>query len=162
MLPPHVTLRAGLPWPWRRTRAHACVLPATWGVRRLRVHARGTLDAETLRHELFHVAQDRAHLGGRGLGFLRPFTIAYVAHALRCGTGRAHPLEAPAYAGAPLAAAAWPFWRTLRDATPGARRLPAALGWPLTLLWTAALTLGVAAGALLLALTEPARRERHP
>ena len=103
-----VRVHAGPPPLLRWKRARAMVLPCAWHPRRVHVHL-ATDDPAALRHEAIHVLQYQQM--GPGLGFLRPFVVAYLAWVPWRGTGRSHPMEVPAYADRPEAST--PFWRTL-------------------------------------------------
>ena len=103
-----VRLHEGIPPLLRWRGARAMVLPCAWHPRRVHVHL-SAVDLPTLLHEAAHVQQYQDL--GPGVGYLRPFTVAYLAWAPFRGTGRAHPLEAPAYAGRRDERAR--FWRVL-------------------------------------------------
>lgn len=87
-----VRLRRGLPW-WARPGTRAMVLPRPRG---LTIRVREDVDAASpagralLAHEAVHVAQ-----AARGRW---RWAARYLWLALWHGFGRAHPLEAPAYA----------------------------------------------------------------
>ena len=103
-----VRFHDGIPPLLRRRGVRAMVLPCAWHPRRVHVHL-ATRDVETLVHEAVHVQQYQDM--GPGLGYLRPFTVAYLAWVPWRGTGRAHPLEAPAYEGRHAERAR--FWRAV-------------------------------------------------
>jgi len=78
-------------------------LPNFYGVHGIKVYfAAGQYDPctcdglETPVHEAYHVQQYRELLDGYGLGFLRAFTIAYLAGSLR-GGGSGHDMEGAAH-----------------------------------------------------------------
>jgi hypothetical protein len=93
-----VEFHEGIPALLRWKGARAMVLPCAWHPRRVHVHvAQGHEDIlpKILRHEGVHVQQYQAL--GAGVGYLRPFVIAYLGWVPFRGTGRRHPMEAPAY-----------------------------------------------------------------
>lgn len=83
----------------------AITLPATFSTRQVRVYIHPDYwQPESLRgrglflHEAFHILQVQDVWQGRGLGFLRPFTVLYFA----CGAANrfrydGHPMESDAY-----------------------------------------------------------------
>lgn len=83
----------------------AITLPATFSTRQVRVYIHPDYwQPESLRgrglflHEAFHILQVQDVWQGRGLGFLRPFTVLYFA----CGAANrfryaGHPMETDAY-----------------------------------------------------------------
>ena len=112
-----VRIHAGIPWLLRWTGARGMVLPCAWHSRRVHVHL-ATQDVGLLLHEAAHVQQYQDL--GPGLGYLRPFVVAYLGWVPFRGMGRRHPLEAPAYEARPDARAR--FWRCVAGAG-GARWL---------------------------------------
>jgi hypothetical protein len=139
----------------------AITLPATFSTRQVRVYIHPDYwKPESVRgrglflHEAFHILQVQDVWQGRGLGFLRPFTVLYFA----CGAANrfrydGHPMETDAYriAGYPsslfeqtasepfelahfcgscdpvvTAASGIDFWGKLVASTPGFSRLAAA------------------------------------
>lgn len=131
-----VEFHEGIPAALRWKGARAMVLPCAWHPRRVHVHVdaeagrEGPALADLLLHEGIHVRQYQRL--GAGVGYLRPFVVAYLGWAPFRGTGRRHPMEAPAYARA-------------EGPTPGFWRLVAGEGrarW----LAPARLLLGVAGG----------------
>lgn len=107
-----VRFHDGVPAALRWKGARAMALPSAWHPRRVHVHV-ATDDPAILRHEAVHVRQYQDL--GPGLGYLRPFVVAYLGWVPFRGTGPRHPLEAPAYA------LQW-------DPTPGFWRLMAGQG----------------------------------
>jgi hypothetical protein len=100
-----VSFHAGLPHLLRLAANQGITLPATFGVRRVRVY----IDPrwwrpDTVRglglvlHECFHAQQIQESPGGRGLGLLHPFIALYLACAAANRFRYAgHPLESDAF-----------------------------------------------------------------
>lgn len=100
-----VTFHEGIPFPLSLTRARAMVVPGPFS-RRVRVLMRRWTPGEPgwralLLHEAVHVQQ--AQVLARGRWLVHPFVTRYLWAALWHGTGRKHPMEAPAYAAAQAA-----------------------------------------------------------
>lgn len=100
-----VSFHAGMPHLLRLAANQGITLPATFGVRRVRVY----IDPrwwrpDTVRglglvlHECFHAQQIQESPGGRGLGLLHPFIALYLACAAANRFRYAgHPLESDAF-----------------------------------------------------------------
>lgn len=107
-----VSFHEGWPHVIGLSRNAAVTLPDPYTTRRIRVYFKaGRWNPGTraglglIVHEGFHVLQCHDVLGGRGLGFARPFLVQYLA----CWAGngfryRTHPMEEAAYAFAGRAA----------------------------------------------------------
>lgn len=116
-----VSFHAGMPHLLSLLPYQAITLPATFGLRRVRIYIRGRrwrLDRVDglglVVHEAFHALQIQEGLGGWGVGLLRPFPVLYLACAAANGfLYRGHPVETDAYALAGQRASR--FERTLRD-----------------------------------------------
>jgi hypothetical protein len=98
-----VDVYEGLPWftPFAAPYVTAQALPHFYSTHRFRIYLK-KFDEQRLQcisdlvHEAFHVMQAMQYSKGYGLGFLRGWTVCYIAYFLKIGY-RQNPFEIPAY-----------------------------------------------------------------